>query len=133
LKAFNELQQGWRARVSRLRRSIAQGQRLQAQGRVLVHCFGCNDAKRGVGSGSDELGEPPPATTLAADAGRASPRSARVMREAGWAAALSVLDLEATVVLIAGRQVARWQALSEEDDSRLSQQSNALPCGKCIA
>ncbi|MGY0611709.1 hypothetical protein [Luteimonas sp. A501] len=44
----------------------------------------------------------------------------RAIREAGWASALAVIATEATVALIAARQVATWKILSEDDDARLA-------------
>ena len=44
-------------------------------------------------------------------------RSARLSQ---CGAALEVLVIEALIVVIAARQLARWQYLSEEDDQRLA-------------
>ena len=44
----------------------------------------------------------------------------KAIREAGWAAALEVLAMEAKVVLVAARLLARWQYLEPEDDTRLA-------------
>lgn len=43
----------------------------------------------------------------------------RRARECGLYAAIDVLAFEATIVQIAGRQLARWQCLAVEDDARL--------------
>lgn len=47
-------------------------------------------------------------------------KTRRAIRESGWGAALDVLAVEATIVQIAGRQLAGWQCLSVEDDQRLA-------------
>ena len=41
-------------------------------------------------------------------------------QEARWKAALEVLAVEVSVIFLAGRQLATWQPLSDEDDKRLA-------------
>lgn len=111
---------GWRARCpacgGRSRKlSIA-----EADDRVLVHCFGgCrgDEVLGAVGLRWADL-MPPRSWPQTPEEQR---RARRAIREAGWSSALSVLALEAKVVQIAGRQLAAWKPLSQEDDERLVQ------------
>lgn len=88
-------------------------------GRVLVHCFGgCGpaDAVQAVGLQLADL-FPVRLKPETPEERRAWRRAAR---ESQWGAALIVLELEATIVLIAGRQIAGGEPLTEEDDQRLA-------------
>jgi len=110
---------GWRARCpscgGRSRKlSIA-----ESGGKVLVHCFGgCrgDEVIGAVGLTWADL-HPPRSWPMSHEEQR---RARRALREAGWAAALEVLAVEATIVRLASAQLARWQPLSEEDDARLA-------------
>lgn len=110
---------GWRARCpscgGRSRKlSIA-----ETGERVLIYCFGCGDAEAvlaAVGLTWADL-HPPRSWPMSPEERR---QARRAIREASWAAALSVLAVEATIVRLASAQLARWQPLSEEDDARLA-------------
>jgi len=110
---------GWRARCpscgGRSRKlSIA-----ECGDRVLVHCFGgcrTEDVLAAVGLAFRDLFPP----RHWPDTPEERRQQRRALREASWAAALSVLAVEATIVRMASAQVARWQQLTEEDDARLA-------------
>ncbi|KRB34867.1 hypothetical protein ASD82_15135 [Rhodanobacter sp. Root179] len=94
--------------------SLAEGQ----DGRALVKCFaGCEvlAVVRAVGLELADLF--PERATDKSPIGRAEAREA--WRQSGWAAALGVLAREASVVLIAGRQLADGRPLGEDDQARL--------------
>jgi len=87
--------------------------------RVLLHCFGgcqASDVLTSVGLTWAHL--MPPRHWPNSSEERRMARHA--IREAGWAAALSTLALEATVVRIAAKQLQNWQLLTTADDMRLS-------------
>ena len=93
-------------------------------GAVLLHCFaGCGalSVVQAVGLTLADLF--PVRLAPQTDQERASAlRSARLSQ---LGAALEVLAVEALIVVIAARQLARWKCLSEEDDQRL-----ALACDR---
>jgi len=94
--------------------SLAEGQ----DGRALVKCFaGCEvlTVVRAVGLELADLF--PERATDKSPIGRAEAREA--WRQSGWAAALGVLAREASVVLIAGRQLADGHPLGDDDQARL--------------
>jgi hypothetical protein len=86
--------------------------------RALVTCFSCHDTPAVLGAAGLALRD-----LYAPRAWPESPaerrRASRAMQVHGWAAALDVLAAEASVILIAGRQLARWRFLGVEDDERL--------------
>jgi len=88
-------------------------------GRLLLHCFGGCDAAAVVVAAGLTIGDLFP-ERLAADSPEERKRRARLMRESAWGAALEMLDLEATVVLLASRQLARYKPLAETDEARLA-------------
>lgn len=111
---------GWRARCPACGGASRKVSVCEADGRVLVHCFGCNDASAVlavVGLTWANL-QPPRHWPETPEERR---RARRAVCEAGLSTALSTLALEATVVLIAARQLSHWQPLSDADDTRLSQ------------
>lgn len=89
-------------------------------GRVLLHCFGGCDAAAVVGAAGLTLGDLFP-ERLAADSPEERKRRQRLAREAQWGAALEMLELESTIVLIAGGQLQRGGKLSQEDAQRFDQ------------
>lgn len=92
----------------------------EREGRVLIHCFGGCPAIEVLGAVG--LGWPdimPPRTWP--DSPEEQRAQRRAIREAGWSSALSVLALEAKVALIAARELAKGQPLSDADDDRLLQ------------
>ena len=94
--------------------SLAEGR----DGRALVKCFaGCEvlAIARAVGLELADLF--PERITDKSPMGRAEAREA--WRQSGWAAALGVLGREASVVLIAARQLAEGRPLGDEDQARL--------------
>lgn len=110
---------GWRARCPACGGQSRKLSVSEVEGRVLVHCFACNDAGAvlaAVGlSWADVM--PPrhwPQTREEREAAR------RAICEAGIVSAVEVLGLEACVIEAAGRQLQRWQCLNVEDDARLS-------------
>ncbi|MBS0456759.1 MAG: hypothetical protein JSS44_05455 [Proteobacteria bacterium] len=91
-----------------------------SDGRILLHCFACNDV-RGilavVGLTSADLfpgriRDPSPEA-------RASAREA--FKRSAWRAALGVLAREATVIACAAGMIRQGQVLSADDDERLAQ------------
>ena len=111
---------GWRARCPACGGSSQKVTITERDGRVLLHCFGgCKaiEVLEAVGLGWPDI--MPPRHWPESPEERRQSRVA--IREAGWASALGVLALEAKVALIAARQLARWQVLSEEDDKRLAE------------
>lgn len=110
---------GWRARCPACnsrdhRLSVTVGEKW-----VRPHCFGGCDAETvlaAVGLRWADLA--PPRAWPASPAERRE--WSRAQREAGWAAALTVLDLEAAVVLIACQTLARGESLDPDDTDRLA-------------
>lgn len=110
---------GWRARCPACGGKSRKVAIREADGKVLLHCFGCGDAPAVLASvGLTWADLQPPKTWPETPAERHKAR--RALREMGWSAALQTLALEATVVLLASRDLARWQPLSEDDDRRLA-------------
>jgi len=88
-------------------------------GAVLLHCCaGCNalSVVQAVGLTLADLFP----VRLAPQTEQERHSALRSARQAQWGAALEVLVVEALIVVIAARQLARWQYLSEEDDQRLA-------------
>jgi len=86
---------------------------------VLLHCFGgCKaiDVLVAVGLGWPDIMPP----RHWPDSPEERRQAQRAMREAGLISAISVLALEANIVLMAARQLTSWQPLSGEDDTRLA-------------
>lgn len=88
-------------------------------GSVLLHAFcGCSPADV-LGAVGLQLADLFPARLQPMnDAERRESR--RRARECGLHAAIDVLAKEAAVIELAGRQLARWQCLTPEDDKRLA-------------
>lgn len=110
---------GWRARCPSCGGKSRKVSVCQADGRVLVHCFGCHDANAvlaAVGLTWADL-QPPRHWPQTPEERR---RTRHAVSEAAWSTALSTLALEATVVKIAAQELASWHVLNEEDDTRLS-------------
>lgn len=111
---------GWRAKCPACGGASRKVTIAERDGRVLLHCFGgCKaiEVLEAVGLGWPDI--MPPRHWPESPEERRQTR--RAIREAGWASALTGLVLEAKVVLIAARQLAQWQCLSEDDDARLAQ------------
>lgn len=88
-------------------------------GSVLLHCFGGCSALAVVQAAGLSLADLfPTRLTPMTDAERREAK--RRFKEAGWRAALDMLDVEGAVVQIAQQELSNWQVLSEEDDKRLS-------------
>jgi hypothetical protein len=111
---------GYRARCpacgGRTRKlSLSEGQ----DGRILLHCFGGCAAIEIVQALGLTLADLFPVRLKPQ-----TPEQRRAIRQwarqTQWSAALQVLSLEARIVLIAARQLARWHYLSEDDDARLA-------------
>jgi len=94
--------------------SIAEGR----DGCALVKCFaGCEPQSIVHALGLEMADLFPERIVDSSPGGRAAAREA--WRQTGWAAALGVLAREATIVAIAGREVADGRALGAEDHARL--------------
>lgn len=88
-------------------------------GRLLIHCFAGCSAHEVVQAAGLELSDlfPDRITHNATPEQRRELRQAA--RQAQWAAALDVLDLEARIVAVAGDQIAGSVPLNAEDRERL--------------
>lgn len=89
-------------------------------GRTLLHCFACSDVHGVLSAVGLELADLFPERIR-----DPSPESRKRAREgfkrSSWAAALRVLSREATVVLAAAGTLRQGRALTDDDDTRLSQ------------
>lgn len=88
-------------------------------GRILLHAFcGCPaaDVLQAVGLTLADLFP----ERLAPETPEDRRRARLLARQAGWGAALELLEFEARVVLIAGREIAADKALSDDDLQRLA-------------
>lgn len=112
---------GWRADCpnghSKARSSLAVTQ--ADDGRVLLHCFACNDTPGILAATGLEVADLFP-ERIRDPSPEARHRARQAFKQAGWMAALGVLMREATVVLIAAGMLRQGHALSGEDDARLA-------------
>lgn len=111
---------GWRARCPACGGRSRKVSVTEAEGRVLIYCFGGCPAIEVLGAVG--LGWPdvmPPRTWP--DSPEDRRRQRRAIREAGWASALSVLALESKVALFAARELHLVGGLSVEDGKRLAE------------
>lgn len=116
---------GWRAKCPSCGGASRKVSIAEADGRVLLHCFGgCKPTEvlQAIGLTWADL-QPPRHWPLSPGERR---QARRAIRESGWASALSVLALEATVVRIASAQISRWQVLTADDDARLEQAAQRI-------
>lgn len=119
LERVQKAGQGWRARCPACGGSSQKLTVTERDGRVLLHCFGgCKaiDVLVAVGLGWPDIMPP----RHWPDSPEERRQAQRAMREAGLISAISVLALEANIVLMAARQLTSWQPLSGEDDTRLA-------------
>ena len=111
---------GWRARCPACGGTSRKLAIAESDGRVLVHCFACNDAEAvlaAVGLRWADL-HPPRHWPQSKEEQQ---RARKAIRESGWSAALSVLALEARIVLLAAREIWTTGGLSNAaDDERLA-------------
>lgn len=111
--------QGWRARCPACGGSSQKLTVAERDGRVLLHCFGgCKAIDVLASVGLNWVDIMPPRHWP--DSPEERRQAQRAIREAGVVSAISVLALEANILLMASRQLANWQPLSEEDDCRLA-------------
>lgn len=111
---------GWRSRCPACGGSSQKVSIAQADDRILLHCFGgCrpDEVLDAVGLRWADI-MPPRHWPASPEEQR---RARRALKEAGWTSAISVLALEAKVVLFAGRDLAKWKLLQPEDDRRLAE------------
>lgn len=111
--------EGWRARCPACGGKSRKLSVREIDGWVTPHCFGgCAraDILQAVGMELHELGPERPLEHT--PDGRRRRRGAA--REAGWGAALEVLEFEATIVAIVGRELQAGKPQSEEDRARLA-------------
>lgn len=111
---------GWRARCPACEGRSRKLSIAESDGRVLVHCFGgcaAIDVLDAVGMTWADI--MPPRNWPESPQERRRARQA--IREAGWAAALTVLSLEAWVVLLAARELYCTGGIAVEDGKRLRQ------------
>ena len=87
-------------------------------GRLLLHCFACSDTNAILAAVGLDLADLFP-KRIKDPSPEAIERSRELATRSRWKVALSVLEREATVVLIAARLVHQGQSLSESDDDRL--------------
>lgn len=120
LDAVQKSGKGWRARCPACGGTSRKVSITEADDRVLVYCFGgcrVEEVLAAVGLSWADI-QPPRHWPRNPEDQR---RARRAIREVGWASALKVLALESKVALIAARQLAGWQYLTEEDDKRLAE------------
>lgn len=109
---------GWRARCPACEGRSRKLSIAETDDRILIYCFGGCEA----GAVLDAIGltwadvMPPRHWPQSPEERR---RARRAIREAGWAAALSVLSLESKVVLIAARELYATGGIAVEDGKRL--------------
>ena len=112
---------GWRAKCPACGGTSRKVTIAERDGKVLLHCFGgcrAEDVIGAVGLTWADL-HPPRGWPLSREESR---RARRAIREAGWAAALSVLSLESKIVLLAARDVHILGGLQSSSDlDRLEQ------------
>ena len=109
---------GWRARCPSCGGRSRKVSVTERDGRVLVYCFGGCEAiavLEAVGLGWPDV--MPPRTWPLSPADRERARQA--MREVGIVSAIDALAVEATVVLLASRQLYAHTPLTPDDDDRL--------------
>lgn len=120
LDAVQKSGNGYRARCPSCGGTSRKLSITQTDDRVLVYCFGgCESIAVLQAAGLTWADIMPPRHWPESPEERRHAR--RAIREAGWASAVAVLAMEAKVALIAARQLARWQYLSEDDDKRLAE------------
>lgn len=120
LECVQKSRSGWRSRCPACGGMARKVSITQVHDRVLVYCFGgCQaiEVLQAVGLGWPDI-MPPRHWPQSPEERR---KAHHAIREVGWASALKVLALESEVALIAARQLARWEYLSEEDDNRLAE------------
>lgn len=120
LEAVHKSGNGWRARCPACGGRSRKLSVTEAEGRVLVYCFGGCEAiavLEAVGLGWPDV--MPPRTWP--DSPEDRRRQRRAIREAGWSAALSTLALEGKVVLFAARELHVTGGLEIEDGKRLAE------------
>lgn len=94
-------------------------------GRALLHCFGGCEVADVVGAAGLTLGDLFP-ERLVADTPEDRKRRQRLAREAQWGAALEMLALESTIVLMAAKQFQKGLQLSDEDTLRFFQATKRI-------
>jgi len=120
LEAVQKSGNGWRARCPACGGRSRKVSVTETEGRVLVFCFGgcpAIEVLAAVGLGWPDV--MPPRTWPQSPEERR--RARRAIREAGWASALSVLALEAKVILFAARELHITGGLEIEDGKRLAE------------
>lgn len=119
LEAVQKSGKGWRARCPACGGRSRKVSVTEAEGRVLVYCFGgCRaiEVLEAVGLGWPDV-MPPRTWPDSPDERR---RQRRAIRESAWASALSVLALEAKIVLFAAREIEITGGIGLEDGKRLA-------------
>jgi hypothetical protein len=88
-------------------------------GRVMLHCFACNDTPSILRALSLEMADlfPERIKDPSPDARKAA---AEAFKRNAWGAALGILDREATVVLIASNDVYNGKVLAPDDVNRVA-------------
>lgn len=121
LEGVRKCGSGWRANCPNPVHSKAHGALSIAEaddGRILLHCFACNDTAGILGALGLEVGELFPERIK-----DPTPEGRRKAREPfkrhGWAAALGVLAREATIVEIAAHEMVGGVNLPDIDHARL--------------
>jgi len=98
---------------------------------VLLHCFAGCDTASVVQAAGLSLADLFP-VRLAPQTEQERRSAWRNVRQSQWGAALDVLATEALIVSLAGRQLASWHYLSEEDDQRLALACDRIEQAKTI-
>lgn len=88
-------------------------------GRVLLHCFACSDTQAILGVLGLEMADlfPERVNHPSPEARRAAQAA---FKRSAWSAALGVLSLEATILLLAAAELRRGNVLPPEDEARVA-------------
>ena len=110
---------GWRARCPSCGGKSRKLSITESCGKILLHCFGCNDAEGVLAAiGLTWADLHPPRTWPASAEERKQAR--RAIRECGWSSALAVLQTEATVLHMAALTLSDGTPLPNDDSDRLA-------------
>ena len=120
LEAVQKSGNGWRARCPSCGGRSRKLSVAEVDGKVLVHCFGGCRGDEVIGAVGLSWADLFPPRTWP-DSPEQQRVQRRAIREAGWSSALSVLALEAKIILYAARELHITGGLEIEDGKRLAE------------